>query len=145
MLFHKELLIPFNCKLYLSNPFVKINMMSGLGTWSLLVDKLFVSQTCYFFVSYQIICTVGRVHDSQREMKKFAENSLIIIFLISYLYLQIAFLVLFKMASEVRFNWDLQIHLLILWTIMCHRSSHITSWKKVCRYFKVTNSGKAVL
>ena len=79
MLFHKELLIPFNCKLYLSNPFVKINMMSGLGTWSLLVDKLFVSQTCYFFVSYQIICTVGTVHDSQREMKKFAENSLIII------------------------------------------------------------------
>lgn len=53
--------------------------MSGLGTWSLLVDKLFVSQTCYFFVSCQIICKVGTVHDSQREMKKFAENSLIII------------------------------------------------------------------
>ena len=24
---------------------------------------------------------------------------------------------------------------------MCHRSSRITSWKKVCRYFQVTHSG----
>ena len=96
-------MIPSNCIQHLSNPFVKINIMSGLGTWSLLVDKLFVSQTCYFFESYQIICKVGTVYDSQREMKQFAENSLIIIPYFLFISSD-CFLVLFKMASEVRFN-----------------------------------------